>query len=306
MKVLFAVDGSAASLDAVSQVAPLLAPGKDNVALYCSPPAIRRASTVTSPDVLARARQGLVDAVFDEARRRLPEALQASAQTITDNHDARHGIVSAGEPWGANLLVVGARGLGTFERLLLGSVSRAVVHASKVPVWVARAAGGREARQGFNVLLACENPELGCRSAEVLADFTWPQGSTCRTLTVVPSMFAGKVPDWLQQRARSPDVEQMVQAWAREHDEELRSMRTHMDEFAAKLPKLCRCAEPIVAEGEPAGVILSAIAREKIDVVVVGAYRKNWLSSTLLGGTSEAVLNHAGCSVLVVPHPDRP
>lgn len=303
MKVLFAVDGSAGSLDAVSQVATLLAPGKDEVALYCSPPTIRRIAAAMSPDVLARARQGLVDAVFDEARGRLPEALQASAQTITDNHDARHGIVTAAEQWGANLLVVGARGLGTFERLLLGSVARVVVHASKVPVWVARAGEGRQGRVGVNVLLACENPELGCRPAEALAGFTWPEGSTCRTLTVVPSMFTGQVPDWLQQRARSPEVEQMVGAWAREHEDELRSMRVHMDEFAAKLPKRCRCAEPIVAEGDPASVILSAIAPEKIDLVVVGAYRKNWLSSTLLGSTSEAVLNHAGCSVLVVPHP---
>jgi len=304
MKVLFAVDGSAGSFDAVGQVGRLLAPGKDEVALYCSPPVMHRKISVTSQEVLARAQQGLVDAVFAEARQKLPAALQASAQTITDANDARHGIVAAAEKWGANLIVVGARGLGTFQRLLLGSVSRAVVHASKIPVWVARPAEKKgESRRGFNLLLACENPDLGCRGAEILSGFNWPEGSTCRTLTVVASMFAGQVPAWLEQRARSPDVEQMVQAWAREHDEALRSMRAQMDEFGAKLPKLCRCAEPIVVEGEPADVISSTIARENIDLVVVGAYRKSWLTSTLLGSTSEAMLNHAGCSVLVVPHP---
>jgi len=303
MKVLFAVDGSAGSFDAVDQVGRLLAPGKDEVALYCSPPTIHRKSSVTSQEVLARAQQGLVDAVFAEARQKLPAALQGSAQTITDDNDARHGIVSAAEKWGADLIVVGARGLGTFQRLLLGSVSRAVVHASKIPVWVLRPAEKGKARRGVNLLLACENPELGCRGAEILSGFNWPDGSTCRTVTVVASMFAGQVPAWLEQRARSPDVDQMVQAWAREHDEALRSMRAQMDEFAAKLPKLCRCAEPIVVEGEPAEVISATIAREKIDLVVVGAYRKGWLTSTLLGSTSEAMLSHAGCSVLVVPHP---
>ncbi len=303
MKVLFAVDGSAGSFDAVGQVARLLAPGKDEVALYCSPPVLHRKTSLTSQDVLARARQGFVDAVFAESREKLPAALQGSAQMITDAHDARLGIVSAAEKWGANLLVVGARGLGTFERLLLGSVSRAVVHASKTPVWVARPAEIDEPRRGANLLLACENSDLGCRGAEILSGFNWPEGSTCRTLTIVASMFAGQVPAWLEQRARSPDVEQMVQAWAREHDEELRSMRAQMDEFTARLPKRCRCDEPIVVEGDPADVILSAIAREHIDLVVVGAYRKNWLTSTLLGSTSEAVLNHAACSVLVVPHP---
>lgn len=306
MKVLFAVDGSAGSLDAVSQVARLLTPGKDEVAFYCSPPTVRRASKVVSPEVLARARQGLVDAVFDEAKRRLPGNWPPEVQTITDAHDARHGIVTAAEQCKANLVVVGARGLGTFERLLLGSVSRAVVHNSKVPVWVARGGQGRQADSGVNLLLACENPELGYLQAEALAGFTWPPDSTCRTLTVVPSMFAGKVPEWLQQQARAPDVEEMVKTWAREHDEELRSMRACMEQFASKLPAGCRQSGPIVAEGEPASVILSTIAREKIDVVAVGAYRKNWLASTLLGSTSEAVLNHAECSVLVVPHRQEP
>jgi nucleotide-binding universal stress UspA family protein len=302
MKVLLAVDGSAGSFDAVSQVAPLLAADKHEVALYCSPPNIRRASITTNQEVLSRARQGLVDAVFQEARLRMPEALRAGVLSITNTDDPRHGIVDAAEKWGAELIVVGARGLGTLERLLLGSVSRAVVHISKIPVWVGRSPAVPKEHVGVNVLLACENPELGCRPAEILQALTWPEGSTCRTLTVVPSMFAGKVPEWLQQQARSPDVEAMVQAWAREHDEELRSMRANMAEFCGKLPAVCRHCEPEVAEGEPGAVILSAIARENIDVVVLGHYRKNWLTSTLLGRTSEAVLNHAKCSVVIVPH----
>ncbi len=203
---------------------------------------------------------------------------------------------------GAQLVVVGARGLGTLERLLLGSVSRAVVHASRIPVWVARAEPPQHDHPGVNILVACENPQQGCPHAQMLASFTWPAGSTCRTLSIVPSMFAGQVPEWLQKQARSPDVEQMVQAWAHEHDEELRSVQASMEEFTLQLPESCRRHEPIVAEGEPASTILSTVGQEQIDLVVVGAHHKNWLSATLLGSTSEAVLNHAPCSVLVVPH----
>lgn len=302
MKALFAVDGSAGSFDAVAQVAPLLASDEHEVALYCSPPSVRRASLATNQEVLDRAKQGLVEAVFEEARLRMPEAMRSNVLTLTTNDDPRRGILAAAEQWGAGLIVVGARGLTTLERLLLGSVSRAVVHGSKIPVWVARTTPQRKEQPGFNILLACEDPERGCRPAEILQGLTWPAGSTCRTITVVPSMFAGKVPDWLQQQARSPDVEAMVQSWVREHDEELGAMRARMAKFGNQLPQVCQHCDPEVAEGEPAAVILSAITREQIDVVVLGHYRKNWLTSTVLGRTSAAVLNHAACSVVIVPH----
>jgi nucleotide-binding universal stress UspA family protein len=300
MKVLFAVDGSADSFDAVAQVAPLLAASKDQVAFYCAPPKIRRAGAVTSADVLARARQGLVDAVFEEARQRLPETLRASVHTITSPDDPRTGIIAAGEKWGAELVVVGARGLGTFERLLVGSVSRSVVHHAKIPVWVARGAATPPAGQPFKILLACEDPEHGCPPAAVLSGLSWPAGSTCRAITIVPSLFAGKVPDWLQQQARSPEVEEMVRAWAREHDEELAAAKARMTEVCGTLPAGLQC-EPTAAEGEPSGVILSTIAKEHVNVAVLGHHRHNWLAGRLLGSTSEAVLNHAKCSVVIVP-----
>ena len=302
MKVLFAVDGSSGSFDAVAQVGPLLNPAQDQLALYCAPPDTAKLSPRTNPEVLGRARQGLVDAIFDEARKQLPAALQANVQTITGAHDPRHGIVTAAAEWGAELIVVGARGLGALQRMLLGSVSRAVVHAAKVPVWVARVGKRSIAHPGVNVLVACEDPEKGCRQAEALAAFSWPSGSTCHTLTVVPSMFAGAVPDWLQEQARSPDVEEMVQAWAREHDQELQAMRQRMSAFCQKLPTAFTQREPVVTEGEPASVILNSVAKDQIDVVVLGVHRKNWLTATLLGSTSEAVLNHASCSVVIVPN----
>ncbi len=80
----------------------------------------------------------MAEAVFVETRKRLPEAMKSRMQTITGEQDARHSIAQAAEAWGADLVAVGARGLGMFERMLLGSVSRAVVHHSSVPVWVAR------------------------------------------------------------------------------------------------------------------------------------------------------------------------
>jgi nucleotide-binding universal stress UspA family protein len=300
MKVFFAVDGSASSFEAVAQVSSLLDPQTDQPILYCAAPGTGTLlPDSTNPEVLDRANQGIVDAIFGEARKQLPAALQANAQTIVGDGDAREGIVSTAGNIGADLIVLGARGLGAFERLLLGSVSRTVVNTSRIPVWVSRA-GAKNLTAGVNLLLACEDPDKGAKLAAAVAKVHWPSGSTCRLLTIVPSMFAGKVPDWLQKQARSPDIDAMAQAWSREHRAALASMDGRLASFAETLPaSLQRTRE--VAEGEPAVTILNQIVSHKIDLAVVGGCHKSWFSSTLLGSTSDAVLSHSPCSVLVVP-----
>ncbi len=190
-------------------------------------------------------------------------------------------------------------------RLLLGSVSRAVVHHATRPVWVARPRPAGH-QPGLNVLWAFEKPELGRSAAELLARFTWPEGTNFHALCIVPSIFAGKIPDWLEQQARSPDVEAMVQAWAREHDAELRASRTQVEAFVRGLPAPLATCQPIIAEGEPAREILATIQKENIDLVVVGSQHKRSVATLILGSTSEAVLNHAGCSVLIVPYREVP
>lgn len=304
MRILIAVDGSSGAFEAVRQIAAVLAPDTDEVALYCSPPDVSASGASHQPELKARARGAFADAILSEARKLLPSGLAANVHTIVGTHDAHHGVLVAAEQWHADLIAVGARGLGRLERLLLGSVSRAVVHATRIPVWIARphTAG----RTGLHILLTCENPETGRRPAELLGKFAWPPGTTIQPLTVVSSLFAGRVPDWLQQQARSPDVEALVQRWVREHDEEIQSnvasLQQLMKGLSAQLPAL----SPIVVEGSPAEQILAAINREKIDLVVIGAKHKRLFESVVFGSTAEAVLNHAQCSVLIVPHQETP
>jgi nucleotide-binding universal stress UspA family protein len=305
MKALVAVDGSKGSFEAVSQVGGLLSQGKDQVALYYSPPEVRLSSSPVDIELRDKARHALSQQIFTESRLTLPQSLQNGVHTIEGTQDPRRGIPIAAEQWSADLIVVGARGLGQLQRLLLGSVSRTVVHTAKVPIWVARPKGS-SAEQTFRVLLAAESPQAGRPAAELLGKFTWPRGASCRALTVVSSLFAGRVPEWLVQQARTAEFEAVAQQWAREHDQTVRDNLASMREFSRSLPPGLQSSEPLVAEGDPAEQILAAISAGKADLVVIGVKHRHSFADAIFGSTSEAVLDHAGCSVLLVPHPEVP
>jgi nucleotide-binding universal stress UspA family protein len=298
MRVLFAVDGSSGSFEAIDQVAPLLTAGRDQVALYCRPPQVRTSGS-QAQEVVTRARSALADAIVAEASKRLPPEFQSSREVVAGQHDPRHEIVTAGEKWSAELIVMGARGLSVFQRLLLGSVSRAVVHSAKVPVWIARP---RPTTATFrNTLLTCEHPELAAPPAQFVSRFSWPAGSSFTMLTVCTSLVAGRVPEWLQQRQPSAETAAMVEHWVREHDVEIQTQLSQLQSVIRTLPEPLHGAQAAVVEGDPVNEILAAIVADRHDLVVVGAKHKRSIATAIFGSTSEAVIQHAHCSVLVVP-----
>jgi nucleotide-binding universal stress UspA family protein len=58
--------------------------------------------------------------------------------TLVRDGDPRYEISAEAERWGADNVFVGARGLGALDRLLLGSISTAVIHHTSCTVEVER------------------------------------------------------------------------------------------------------------------------------------------------------------------------
>lgn len=87
----------------------------------------------TRVDQQRAVREGPLLAIVDRARARGVEATY-----LLWTGEAGQGIVAAAEAEGANLVIVGTRGMDRAGRFLLGSVSDYVVYHSTVPVMVAR------------------------------------------------------------------------------------------------------------------------------------------------------------------------
>lgn len=294
MRVLIAVDGSTMSLDAVRLAGTLLDPAADLVALFYSPRDLEQRVPNASRSIIG----GAAAAVFEDARGCLSAAVAERAEFVQNDSPAAVGILAAASSWQADLVVVGARGLGGLESLVLGSVSRAVVHGANLPVLVARS----KVPQGRGLkVLACHHPASAAAVAKAIGHVRWPAGTTGGVIGVAESLLAGPLPAWLEKRVRDPDTAAVATAWQQEHDAEVTALEGALAAFAATLPPAFRTATPIVAQGNPGERIVERAKADGIDLIVLGRTPTDTLSRWLLGSTSEAVLSQSPTSVLIVP-----
>lgn len=294
MKILIGVDGSQASLDAVRLTARLVDPARDQVAIYFSPMELEKRLFGKSRKII----DGAAAALFEEACGLLPQGLAKQPEMICSSKLAAVGLLESASGWKADLIVVGARGHGSIERLLLGSVSRAVVHGAHLPVLVVRTPPADAA--GLKVL-ACHHPASAAALAKTAGDLHWPADTEAQVIGVTESMLAGPLPSWLETRVRDPDTAAIADAWKQEHEDEVAAVGDQLAAFQRQLPEAFRRQAPIVAEGNPGDKILERAKEDGIDLIITGRTPTDPLTRWLLGSTSEAVLTHAHASVLVVP-----
>ncbi|MEX0939272.1 MAG: universal stress protein [Pirellulales bacterium] len=300
MKVLIGVDGTDNSLAAVRLTGRLLSPQHDQVAFFYAPPAGLLKAGSVNPALSTRAREAVVSAVFDEAAKHLPEAFRQNLERIEGTQPAKRTLLEAADRWNAELIVVGARGMSRLERVTLGSVSRAVAHNFRAAVLVVRGLSAQDAQRSLRVILASEPAGADNRVVELLSQLSFPADAQGSVATVIESMLAGELPPWLEERVRKADTEELAKAWVEEHARQRDQAVENMRSLCRQLPPTFHRGEPILAEGPPADRILETLESENADLVVVGAHGRGLLERLLVGSTSEKILAHANCSVLIV------
>jgi nucleotide-binding universal stress UspA family protein len=213
---------------------------------------------------------------------------ERSVQWAVIRGRAATAIVEEARRFGADLVIVGSRGHGALEEMLLGSVSAEVVDHAPCPVLVAR-------RRQFGSALLADDGSAGARAAAEKL-LRWPifAGLPLRVLSVAaqpvpwepafPTKYAPSDGDAIRE-GREAAVE---------------AHRRIAADTADRLRRAGLSAEADVRAGDAAHEIVAAARETGADVVVMGTRGHTGLARLVLGSVARNVLHHAPCSVLVV------
>jgi len=146
MKILLAVDGSAFSDAAVAEILKRPWPPQSELKVITAaetPIMVGMEPWAAAPvyfeqldKSIREAAKAIVERALLNLKKLEDKTMKVSSEIIQG--PPRQVIVEEAERWGADLIVMGSRGLGAWNRLLLGSVSSAVLHHAKCSVEIVR------------------------------------------------------------------------------------------------------------------------------------------------------------------------
>jgi nucleotide-binding universal stress UspA family protein len=228
-----------------------------------------------------------------EVTRRAVDALRAAghaAQCKVMRGRAAEVIISLAKRYNADLIVLGRRGLGTFQAAFVGSVSAEVVDRAQCPVLIARTD-----HVGPTIVADDGSPQ-----AEAARSYLVPRphliGRSARLVGVVPVPTLW--PDGLVPLdARTMDILAAAYSAARSALESL------LRGDAADLAAAGVDVTTEVREGAAAQELSAAAQELGAGLIVAGSHRRRGLRRFALGSVSRSVLHASHASVLIVPMP---
>lgn len=285
MKVLLATDGSSFAEEATWLLAhlPHAAPLELTVLSVVQVPFVPSARASQSwMTQCVESEKSFAKRTFDEVRRMFEGA------DVTLRHEIREGhlgetIVETARDDGAQLIVLGAKGHSTVDRILLGSTSDYVATHAPCSVMVVRPTGLRShPERPLHVTFAYDDSPPSRAAIDEIREFRWGGQTTFEVVSVVSFISA-----FMNEVVIEPNEVK---------DEATRAITA----AAGRLADVAPNARSLLIESDHvAEGIVHHAENEGCDLVVVGDTGHGGLAKALLGSVSRYVLRHVPCSVWI-------
>ncbi|HEY8447638.1 MAG TPA: universal stress protein [Thermomicrobiales bacterium] len=265
MQIVLATDGSKDAAAALAMLTSLELRPEDEVSVIVVVPPIPvlgkelEAPRGTDAPSLSDAARVIADDVVAKLRQR-----GVSARPETRLGNPAEEILTCAEETGADLIVLGAKGVGSVRRFLLGSVAHRVARHASCSVLAVRGEGTLR-----RVLFATNGSRQSDDAVSAFLSLPLPAGLRATVISVAPP---------------NGDVEAAAAA---------------SSAVASRLNQAGIDATPSTASGNEAATIIATAKQEESDLIVVGEGRRLSDGEPVLGPVAFGVLDGAPCSVFI-------
>ena len=283
MKTLLAVDGSDNSYEAVHALKYFAR--AEQLTLLHALDAPRPAYPMMPPEVVGEHTTTLEQSVREDGERlldRVQSLLPMHAGPSTKHlriGSPAEVIVSMAEEQKADLIVMGARGLGPVKERLLGSVSHRILTLAPCAILIVN--GPVKAMK--QILL----PLQGLSDAEAAIRFLqlkpFHEAVEVTLLTVLPSTGPPRPGDAAAAAATTEKLEEQA---------------AFIDGAAERLRAIGYQAHGVAVTGTPSDMILQEATTLRSDLILMGTRGRQGITRFVLGSVSHAVLHKMPCPVL--------
>lgn len=303
MKILLAIDSSADSKAVIKEAASRPWPSGT---VFCVMAVVDMSSLEGMPVLIEDAKYEAETLVTSGAK----ALVTSKAGALSPSGYEVFSEIQLGEPktavpdfaakWEANLILIGARGLSSLTRFLLGSVAQAVLRTAPCSVEVVRQPPPPASHpgEGMRILLGTDGSEFSSQVAYSVANRPWPPRSQVRIISVqellVPEAVAASSLQYSVYSERSmDDVCEVSRKRAQDAIAQARSILRsgHLE--------ICDTPQDVPV-GDPRTILLDEAKSWEASLIVVGSRGTGGFDPLLLGSVSESVAMHANCSVEVV------
>ncbi len=193
---------------------------------------------------------------------------------------------------GADLVVMGARGLKGIKSYFLGSVTRSVIINGTRPVLVTKPWSSEDGKS-MRVLFASDGSESSVATRQMLAQIPFPPETELSIMHVAWAGFTD-IPERFAMEIDERAKEALIKVRTREIREAEKIIEGDRELLANKFSKL----HALIKGGDPANEVLKEAESMKADLIALGCRGLRGLKS-MMGSVSRRILDHAPCPVLL-------
>lgn len=230
--------------------------------------------------------------VLNELRRTLERTtLSVAPRLVAESGHVRTTLVDQALSIGADLIVMGTHGRRGFRRLLLGSVTEAVLHEAPCPVLTVPPRAGAAASDTVTFKRILCPTDFSPSSLQALGFALDLARQADGRLTVI------HVLEWLAEEEPRMSIHFNIPEYRRSLEADARErLRTLVAEESRTWAEI----DTVLAFGRAYREILRAAETNDADLIVMGAQGRGGVDLALFGSSTQQVVRRAACPVLTV------